>query len=272
MEKRREDMGIDSIEAQLAEVEKNKADLQANTRKRVNYAGDKAVAMGVISGRVGQIERQGNERMDALNREANYLGNVYKTKMSVIQAYMNAGAGDYERAKKAYDDEYRRNVNLLSAYEKKTNNEYSQEREAKLDARANLQTMYNLVTSGAMNIDNMSESQKNTMGKLELQAGLPMGTMQQLRNMNPKADIISQNVVTDTNGKYLSVVMRGENGEFEVKRMKIGEASRSANRYQYKGDGVVFDSATGKVRSAPKEASVVHSAIQKCRTTGQCGA
>lgn len=242
LEKRRSYYGMDELELKMNQLSKDMANLEANTRIRSNYASDKAIPMGAIAGRVGAIERSANERMDNLRREANYLNDQYKTRMNVISEFMKAGENDYEREKYIFETKYKRNREMLEDYKEDI-------KEEQKDARATLQTIYNAVSSGKMSRDNWSANMKNTIMKLEVQSGFPIGTIDNIVSNNPKSDIVQQ-WVSNVNGRQiLNVVLRDENWGFRVENVDMGASTTVSDkwRYQYKNDGVVFDTYTGRI-------------------------
>lgn len=281
LETMRTQYGVSDLETRMNDLTAQKNELVAQNRQRGAYAQGKAVQMGVIAGRVGEIERQDNERLDALNRDLSSVTDQYKTKMSVISQVMDAHKTDYATASAKYESEYAKNYQMLQMYrdDKKTYDAkateaekvaYQREQDTKDDARATMQTMYNQVTSGTLNTAGLSGTQKALISKLELQAGYPPGLITQLYDKNPKADIVTQSTVEKDGKQVLNLVMRDKvTGAMSVQNIVMGSATIDKNRYQYKDDGTVFDSSTGQVKKSV-DPSVVNTAITACRTTGQC--
>lgn len=255
--------GISDLETRMNELEAQKAELIAQSRQRTQAQEGKAVPMGVIWGRVSEIERQDSERMDVINRELNSIANQYNTKMNVISQYMKYTGEDYDRANQRFETEYKRNLDMLNMYrddvkmmkddaseEEKV--AYQRSRDAQNDAKATLQTLYNSTASGALDYDSMDDAQKMLIAKLEVQSGFPAGTIAQIKNNNPKSDIVTQSVVETADGKQvLNLVLRDKNtGAMTTQNIVMWQASLDKSRYQYKDNGDVFDSATGVVRDA----------------------
>jgi len=202
----------------MNDLEAQKAELEAQRRLRVQNAEGKAVPMGVI----GEIQRQEQERIDAIDREINTVNNQYNTKMSVISQFMKANGEDYDRAMQRYDSDYKRNYDMLSMYREDVQQykqdmseaeqrDYERQQDIKTDARATLQTLYNNIGNGSLDYDSMDQTQKMLISKLELQAGFPAGTIAQIRNQNPKSDIVTQSVVENKDGQQvLNVVLRNK--------------------------------------------------------------
>ena len=60
------------------------------------------------------------------------------------------------------------------------------------------------------------------------------------------SDIVNQSVVENADGKQvLNLVLRDKStGVMSTQNVVMGDAGVDKNRYQYKNDGVVFDSTT----------------------------
>jgi hypothetical protein len=66
--KMREQMGVAENESLLNDLKAQLEEQYATRRTRTQTAEGGQVSMGVIAGRVGEIERQENERIDAIGR------------------------------------------------------------------------------------------------------------------------------------------------------------------------------------------------------------
>lgn len=72
------------------------------------------MAMGVIGGRVSEIDRQDQERLDAVNRDIAYVTSQLNSKNSIVKGIMDAKQQDYDTASKAYDSEFSKNLQLIT--------------------------------------------------------------------------------------------------------------------------------------------------------------
>ncbi len=275
LENRRKQYGVAEMEQKMAELNKQMADLTTRNNERKDYAEGKAVPMGVIAGRVSEIEKQHNTRMQYLRNEASYINDRYKTTMNVIEMYMKAGAEDYTRAKERFESDYKRNRDMLDMYKDDIKQQNAQERERMKDAQATLQTIYNGVINGSIEKSSWTPEMENQIAKLELQSGFPMGLIKSVYDKNPKSDIIQQSTANVNGRQVLNLVMRDkQTGQMKVESVDMGQASTPSQngRYQYK-DGEVFDTQTGTISktAAGLPKNNVTSVIEQCRTTGQCG-
>ena len=201
-EKMRGEMGVADLETTLTDLKAQLEEQYATKRARTFDAEGKPVAMGVIAGRVGEIERQENERIDAIGRQINVINDQLQTSYNVIQTYMNYMGLDYQDAVSAYNTEFNRNLQIYNLIDAEMD-------EQTASARANLQVYTNAITSGNMNYGNLSPDQKLMINKLEIQSGLPVGFVGSLK-MSPKDSILG----TSSDGTQAWVI--GADGNMKV--------------------------------------------------------
>ncbi len=205
-ERLRGEQGVEDLEATLTDLKAGKEELYATRRLRSQEAEGQPVPLGVIAGRVGEIERQENERIDAINREINTVVDQLQTSYAVIETYMSFLNMDYQDAVNAYNTEFSQNMQIYQLVDAEMD-----EREAA--ARSNLQIYMNAITSGNLNYGDLSGDQKLTLNKLEVQSGLPVGFTSTLK-MNPKDRILATSSdkteawVLDSNGN-MTVIKTG---------------------------------------------------------------
>lgn len=188
--KQREAQGIGTIEGQINDLSNQEAELMAQKQARIQGEQGKAVPMGVIEGRVGEVERQENERIGAIGRQRQYLTDQLKVKNDAISTMMTFKGQDYDTATKAYDAEFSKNMQLVNLVNTMNQTEQTAQDRVADNARATLTTVYNSVTSGGLDPRTLSPMQKLDLQKLEMQAGMPPGIIQNLYDKNPKSDIV----------------------------------------------------------------------------------
>lgn len=201
-ESMREQYGVAELETNLTNLKAELEAINAQKRERISNAESKPVAMGVIAGRVGEIERQETFRIDAINRQINTIVDQLNTSYNIIQTYMNFKGLDYQDAVNAYNTEFNQNLQIYQLVQADLDRQTAA-------ARSNLQIYMNAITSGNLNYKNLSSEQKATINKMELQSGLPIGFMSKL-TMSTKDKILSVN--SDTG----EVLMMDGNGGFKV--------------------------------------------------------
>lgn len=228
----RSQYGVADLESQLTELDKQANDIAAEQRQRVANEENKPVAMGVIGGRVSEIERQQNERMDAVNRSRQYVASQLQVKNSLIDGVMKAKSEDYQTASTRYDAEFSKNLQIINLARGIEQDKQTAADKQQDNARATIQTVYNTVTSGGLNPSTMTDSQKANIARLELQAGFPAGFIQNLYDKNPKGDIIYTGKETAADGNdYVTVIMKDKTtGETNTQKILLGKSAAQQNK------------------------------------------
>jgi hypothetical protein len=217
--------GVTDLETKLTDLQKQARDIEAAKQARTDAEKNKPVAMNVIEGRVSEEEQQENQRLTAVNNSIQTITDQLQTKYNVIENIMKYSTMDYNNAVDDYDKKFSQAISLMNSAKGIADTEKTNEEQAKDDARANLQIIYNNLSSGAMSVSDLTATDKTNISKLELQAGLPQGFYASLTNKNPKADILST-TTRDTGGiKYADVIMRNEDGSLTTKTIRLGAAS-----------------------------------------------
>lgn len=214
-EQMREQMGVTQLESSLNTLKTELEQQIATRRARTQTAEGAPVAMGVIAGRVSEIERQEAERIDAITRQINSVNDQLNTSYNTISTYMNFMNMDYQDAVAAYDRDYQRNLQIYQL-----TNEQLDRNQA--NARANLQIYQNGILSGAINYDNLPSSQKTAITKLELQSGLPIGITSAIKNENAGGKVLSSTSREVDNKKYIDILLQMPDGSFRVDSKFVG--------------------------------------------------
>lgn len=209
----RKEYSVGTLESDVNSLTAQLADLEAQKRQRVQANIDQPVAMGVIAGRVSEIERQENERIDAINRQVNAKVQQINTANSTIEMMMNAKNLDYGIAKDQYETQMATAVNMMKSFENIRGQEldYMQAENKRIQdtARANLTTYYNAITEGSMDTSKMTMQEALQVRNMELQAGMPAGTFLNLRNTKPTSEVKTQVARVEANGdKYFDIIMQ----------------------------------------------------------------
>lgn len=208
-EELRLEYGVAELETSLTDIKAQIEEEFALIREQRGIERGKPVALGVISGRITEEERTAQERIDFLGRQQARITDELNTKYSLVNTYMNLMGLDYGDAVKRYDDEFSRNVQMygiILQQEARVMEAWEYQQTA---ARANLQIFVNAVTEGNLTYADMGTDQKLMVSKLEVQSGLPMGFVSNLK-MSFKDRLLS---VNDKTGEALMV---GEDGTFKV--------------------------------------------------------
>lgn len=221
--------GITDLESSLNDLTNQENEIRAGFRQQKANEQGKPVAMNVIEGRVSEEERAANERLDNVLRQKDYITNQLKTKYDVVNNLMNLKKLDYQTATDQYNTAFSQNLQLFNTVkgisdDQKTDNERQQD-----NARANAQIIYNSIQSGGTNISNLSDDQKLSLTKMEMQAGLPVGFYNNLQSKNPKADIVTSTSRESNGSKYVDIVMRNADGSLSTQSMRVGSVDKASS-------------------------------------------
>lgn len=193
-----DEAGLQALDDEAMAIEN---DLVARRNQERSRPG---IVMGVVAGRVGEIERQQMERLNQVNRDRQYLANSLAQKQSIIGSMMDAYGADYKAAQDDFDKRYNRSMQAIDMFrtirkdevseksalasaelaQKKYEDEKLQQR--KDDAKAKLAVIYGSITDGTMDPATIkSPAMAIQIGQIELQAGMPLGYFTKLQDKNP---------------------------------------------------------------------------------------
>lgn len=176
-EQLRASQGVADLESSLTTLKDQIRAEQDAVRAARGIEEGKPIPMGVITGRISEEERVANERLDNLGRQLSRITDELNTKYSLINTYMNFMGLDYQDAVSAYDKEFEANMKIYDMISAEKKEAKSDARYAQDTAKANLQIYANAITQGNMSYDSLSSDQKLQIMKLEVQSGLPVGTI-----------------------------------------------------------------------------------------------
>lgn len=214
----REQYGVTGLEQTVTNLKAQVEDQYAARRQRTQAAEGQPVAMGVIAGRVGEIERQENERIDALTRQLNTFNDQLNTAYNTISTYMNFYGLDYQDSVARYNEEYNRNLQMYKLVDEEMD-------EQKAQARANLQIYLNGITEGTINYKNLPSSQKAFITKLEVQSGLPAGFSSTITSAAQNGKVLSTTTRESGNQKFVDVLTQMPNGQLKVNSILAGSVT-----------------------------------------------
>jgi len=224
LEEQKTKYGVTDLETQLNDLKAQEATINADLRTVTGAETDKPVALNVMSGRMTEEQRQAQVKLDYLNVQKSVLNDRLTTAYNAINTYINYAGLDYNDAKAAYDTEFSQNLqiqNLLSSNRtelfsatKAVLDEATTIKQNAIDnARANLTTIANAITSGNVNMADLSDDEKLQIQKLEIQSGLPVGIIAAMKEkVDPKANI----VFTTSNNGVTQVGFRNSDGTISV--------------------------------------------------------
>lgn len=220
----RQEQGIAGLETNLTEVRKQKLELKNQLTQFKNRTSGQGRTQGEVNTAVGVEADKLQEEFDRLNIEESSLVDQLNTRNSVIETIINLTGKDYDNAVQEYNTKFTQTIQSINTIKGITDDEKSDEERRQDNARANLQILANQLSSGDLQFSQLDPAQQAEINKLELQAGLPTGTIANIKDNNPKADIVSTTSRTDAAGnKYLDVVTRDNaTGQLKVESQILG--------------------------------------------------
>lgn len=226
-EKMRQQFDVSDLEQSINELDAQEQEIQARLRERTNAEMDKTVAMNVISGRVGEAERQEMERLDFIGRQKQRAVNELQTANNVIETKMNLMKMDYDVAKSQYDTEFKQSVQMFNMIKGVAEFEISEEERQMENSRANLQIMYNSIKDGGMDVANLDPDTETRLRSLELKSGLPQGFYNSVARANPDSKVLSTTTRESGGTKYADVITRATDGSISTQTISLGSVTAS---------------------------------------------
>lgn len=208
----REEYGVTGLENTLNDLKAAEDELVAITRQRTNVERGKAVPLGVIEGRTSEVQRQGQEELDVVQRQQARITDQLNSAYQMIGVIMDLTQQDYTNALNDYEARFERNLNAINLARDIRQEEKDDYQKAVDTARANLQVYMELQREGGINVKSLSGKKKLELAKMEVAAGFEPGFVSSIR-MDPKANIISTNTLND--GR-VQVLIRNPNGSFST--------------------------------------------------------
>ncbi len=225
---------IGDLETSLNDLKTEARTIQASQRERSKNEEGKAVPLGVIGGRVSEITRQENEKLDFVNRQIQTINDELTTKYSVVQTMINFAGLDYNDAVDKYTSDFNRNIQIYGLIQTEKN-------DARDAARANLQIMQNSIIKGNTSFASLDPSTQAMISKLEVQSGLPVGFTASL-----KADANANIIFSNTNNGVTQVGFKNADGTVSVKSYgtPTGGGSETDKKRSYT-NSAVEDASSG---------------------------
>lgn len=215
----RKQLGIAALEDEIAGYDAQKAELLAEMdkfRRQESVGQSASFAAGRISAGAQNIQ----DKVDALERSQNIAINKLNTKNSFLENVIKFTQEDYSKANSNYQFEFNKNLQLQQQFS-------TQQDKAVDDARATLTTFNNILSNSGMSYDDMSPTMKAQINQQEIQAKMPVGTMELYARSKPKADIVSTQSGTDASGNdFVTFFSRNADGTITQEKMYTGGKSK----------------------------------------------
>jgi hypothetical protein len=208
----------------------------------------KPVAMGVISGRITEVQRQAQDKLDFLNRQKTTLVNQIQTKYGIIDTIMGAAKLDYDNASAKYQQDFNNNLQKIDLMRGISNDIKTEEDRNRSNAQANWSVIANNIAEGTIDYASATDSQKLLYSKIEMQAGLPAGTLENIAKKTGAAgDGWKFNtLLTAADGTTTSILLTNSAGQYKVQNLdgaysKFGESGSSPDNIISKSERTLGD-------------------------------
>lgn len=204
----RTEYGIDPLEMNLNDLNSQLQELYAQRESRIQSERDKTVATNIIAGRIGEVERQENERIAALERSISNVTNQLNTKYGIVNSLMDAKQLDYKTAAEAYDAQMQENITLFNAAQSIEDSLKTEDQRVIDNARSSAQILVNGFSNAGMTYDQLSDAQKTILAKLSLESGFGTDFYQTLlaTTQEVQAEVLTS-IVSDDKA-YVTVVYK----------------------------------------------------------------
>jgi len=259
LQKLQSQLGTDELQQQIAGIDAQIKLIQGTQFNNQQFEENKAVSLGVMSGRISEEARQANEKLTPLIAQKTLLTEQYNSKLNTIQTLMQAKQTDFQNAYNDYNNQFDRATKLASLLEGLNNDQRSAADAAQANARANATIITNALSSGGIDYASLDDATKANFAKLELQAGLPAGTIAAFQQKPGSQWSMATSVQgTDENGNLVSTVVQQNKMTGELKTTKIatdsapkptGSSGQKGTYVDDKGNQVAWQIVNGKLTS-----------------------
>lgn len=165
---------VTGLQSQLTDLQSQRDKIQQSVRTaQAATESQPGVTADVVAGRESEQVRQANLQLDDVSLQINTLTNQLNNANSTISMVMQFTQQDYTNAANSYDTQF----SQAMQYQQLINTEKSQ---AENTAMAHWSAITSLITSGEINMSNLTPDQKAQITSFETQAGLPKGITDQI--------------------------------------------------------------------------------------------
>lgn len=247
---------VGTLETQLDELRAQQQELYATKQTRTTAERGKTVAMNVIEGRVGEVERQENERIAAVERSIANTTNQLNTKYNIINTLMKTTESDYDNAVASYDKQMANNISIFNAAQNIDEANKSEEQKATDDARSNAQIALNAYVDAGTSYDQLSAAEKTSLTKLGVQSGLGADFFNNLLKAGNAKSILT--TITSADDTKVSVIYKDGTTKtistgLPAKKTSTGAAATAtADEIKLAYKGFMQDTVTELVKNAPR--------------------
>jgi hypothetical protein len=203
-------------------------------------------SMGELNRKLSSTEIIYNKKLRDLQVQRNMLADKVNNKLTTLNTIMTLTGQDYNNAHQEYQDKISNTLQLANLLSNKESKEQTLEEQATDNARANITLITNTLKGQNVDWNTLSAGKKAEYKKMEVQAGMPVGTIQFLSSSekDPVTSILAKTVGAD--GKvYFPYSTVGADGVPVIKMIDTGVTERVPSSGG--GGGTVADKLKSKI-------------------------
>lgn len=246
----RSDPKVSNLESKLAALKDQENAIKAQTQTSQAVEDGKPVATNVIQGRQTEEQRLADIQLSSLADQKAAVTDELNMRYTMIDNIMKYTQADYDNATKSYEEQFAQNQAVFTAFNSIKTEEinqkqqqesnlitatgkevdiaqqqeqfrYQQQQDIIKNASSNLTIMANMIQSGNVNYASMTADQKLNIQKLEVQAGMPAGFIENLTSTNANGKV----VYAGANG----VIMQMPDGSLQSQSVSLKSGSGSGS-------------------------------------------
>lgn len=165
-------VGVPAIQQNLSTLQDQMTKLQNDLQNRqAGEASKPGVVASIINGRMTMLSAQDSKALNDLKLQITEANTQLTQANAAVKTIMANSQTDYKNAEAQYQFDY---TKALTAY----HDEVAAGDKAQASAKANAQVIINSYKGSAAGFDAVTDTEKSQWGMLELQAGLPAGTIE----------------------------------------------------------------------------------------------
>lgn len=188
-------------------------------------AGLSGLPEGGRIGAVSEAERNASFRLEGLAIREMALQNRINSKNAFIENMMRFTQQDFANAQNQYNSEFSKNLQMynLVLQEEAVERDIAQqekaeakaeelqmkeeELQARNEAKAYLNTVYNMMQANDMTFDDLDQNTKLVLRQQEMAAGIPQGTFEVFGTVKPKKEILFTSNGQDASGRPITTIV-----------------------------------------------------------------
>lgn len=245
-------LGVGDLQKSLTDLRAEENAIIEERKARLEYEGNKPVALGVISGKQSEIAKQEQDRLDSIALRRTAATEELNLKLDTVNTIIKLSQQDYDNAVASYDQKFSQALQAINLFRDLRQDQINESQRKIDNARANLTVVYNQIESGTLDWGSLDFDAKANITRLEMQSGFPPGFVKTLRSTKPNTEIVSTSARQESNGdKYSDIVLRDKNGKISVEHVFLGRervpssGGPSTPKNEGKGGKVTFNDVGG---------------------------